>query len=101
MAPPAKYYPSAEEIEAEIAKAVRFYEITIEHLTGKQIHRKRNETQPAQKLCAGCCSLSTASKSNVSFKKKKAHDPNAPYDGCDEPDDTGQNAKSGYRKGVG
>jgi len=44
---------------------------------------------------------STASKSNVYIKKKKAHDPNAPYDGCDEPDDTGQNAKSGYRKGVG
>lgn len=42
-----------------------------------------------------------APKSNVSFKKKKAHDPNAPYDGCDEPDDTGQNAKSGYLKGVG
>lgn len=29
------------------------------------------------------------------FKKKKAHDPNAPYDGCDESDDTGQNARSG------
>ena len=43
--------------EAEIAKAVRFYEITIEHLTGKQIHRKCNETQPAQKRCAGGCSL--------------------------------------------
>lgn len=35
------------------------------------------------------------------FLQKKAHDPNAPYDGCDEPDDTGQNAKSGYLKGVG
>lgn len=23
-----------------------------------------------------------------------------PYDGGDEPDDTGQNAKNGYRKGV-
>ena len=49
----------------------------------------------------GKSSTLTASKSNVSFKKKKAHDPNAPYDGCDEPDDTGQNAKSGYLKGVG
>lgn len=35
------------------------------------------------------------------FLQKKAHDSNAPYDGCDEPDDTGQNAKSGYLKGVG
>lgn len=38
-----KYYPSAEEIEAEIAKAiggVQLYEITIEHLTGKQIQEK-------------------------------------------------------------
>lgn len=35
------------------------------------------------------------------FEKKKAHDPNVPYDGRDESDDTGQNAKSGYRKGVG
>ena len=23
------------------------------------------------------------------------------HDGCDEPDDTGQNAKNGYRKGAG
>ena len=56
----AKYYPSAEEIDEEVAKSIRgvqLYEITIEHLTGKQIHRKHNETQPAQKLCAGCCSL--------------------------------------------
>lgn len=39
----AKYYPSAEEIEAEIAKAIKavqLYEITIEHLTGKQIQEK-------------------------------------------------------------
>ena len=35
------------------------------------------------------------------FKKKKVHDPNAPYDGYDESDDTEQNAKSGYLKGVG
>lgn len=38
-----KYYPSAAEVEAEIAKdikAVQLYEITIEHLCGKQIHEK-------------------------------------------------------------
>lgn len=38
-----KYYPSREEIEAEIAKAiqgVQLYEITIEHLTGKQVQEK-------------------------------------------------------------
>ena len=35
------------------------------------------------------------------FKKKKVHDPAAPYDGYDESDDTEQNAKSGYLKGVG
>lgn len=38
-----KYYPSAEEVEAEIAKAlkgVQLYEITIEHLTGKQVQEK-------------------------------------------------------------
>lgn len=31
----------------------------------------------------------------------RVHDPNAPYDGCDESDDTEKNAKNGYRKGVG
>ena len=38
-----KYYPSAEEVEEEIAKdikGVQLYEITIEHLCGKQIHEK-------------------------------------------------------------
>ena len=38
-----KYYPSAAEVEAEIAKAIKavqLYEITIEHLTGKQIQEK-------------------------------------------------------------
>ena len=38
-----RFYPSEEEMEAEIArdiKAVQLYEITIEHLTGKQIHEK-------------------------------------------------------------
>lgn len=38
-----KYYPSAEEVEEEIAKAIKavqLYEITIEHLTGKQIQEK-------------------------------------------------------------
>ena len=38
-----KYYPSAEEAEAEIAsdiKGVQLYEIEIEHLTGKQIQEK-------------------------------------------------------------
>lgn len=38
-----KYYPGAAEVEAEIAKdiqAAQLYEITIEHLCGKQIHEK-------------------------------------------------------------
>ena len=38
-----KYYPGREEVEKEIAKAingVQLYEITIEHLTGKQIQEK-------------------------------------------------------------
>ena len=38
-----KYYPAADEAEEEIRKslqAVQLYEITIEHLTGKQIHDK-------------------------------------------------------------
>lgn len=38
-----KYYPSAEEAEEEIAKdikGVQLYEITIEHLCGKQIQEK-------------------------------------------------------------
>lgn len=36
-------YPGKEEVEKEIAldiKAVQLYEITIEHLTGKQIQEK-------------------------------------------------------------
>ena len=39
----AKYYPSAEEIDVEVKKyirAVQLYEITIEHLTGKQVQEK-------------------------------------------------------------
>ena len=39
----AKYYPSAELIEEEIAKsgrAVQLYEITVEHLTGKRIQER-------------------------------------------------------------
>lgn len=39
----AKYYPGPEEIDAEVAKAIRgvqLYEITVEHLTGKQIQEK-------------------------------------------------------------
>ena len=39
----AKYYPNQEEVDAEVAKAIRgvqLYEITIEHLTGKQIQEK-------------------------------------------------------------
>ena len=36
--------------------------------------------------------------SYLSIKKKKAHDPNVPYDGCDEPDDTGQNARAAIGK---
>lgn len=38
-----KYYPTKEEVEAEIAKdihAVQLYEITIAHMTGKQVHEK-------------------------------------------------------------
>lgn len=38
-----KYYPGKEEVEAEIAKAIKavqLYELTIEHLTGKQIQEK-------------------------------------------------------------
>ena len=38
-----KYYPTKEEVEAEIVKgihAVQLYEITIEHMTGKRIHEK-------------------------------------------------------------
>ena len=38
-----KYYPTKEEIDAEIAadiKAVQLYEITIEHMSGKRIHEK-------------------------------------------------------------
>ena len=38
-----KYYPTAEEVEQEIAdgiKGVQLYEIEIEHLTGKQIQEK-------------------------------------------------------------
>lgn len=38
-----KYYPGKDEVEAEIAKAlkgVQLYEITIEHLTGKQVQEK-------------------------------------------------------------
>ena len=38
-----KYYPSEEEIDAEIAKDIRaaqLYEISIEHLSGKQIKEK-------------------------------------------------------------
>ena len=33
--------------------------------------------------------------------KKKVHDPSAPYDAYDESDDTEENAKSGFLKGVG
>lgn len=38
-----KYYPTKEEVEAEIAKdihAVQLYELTIEHLIGKRVHEK-------------------------------------------------------------
>ena len=38
-----RYYPSAEAVEEEIAKdiqAAQLYEITIEHMCGKQIHEK-------------------------------------------------------------
>ena len=36
-----------------------------------------------------------------SVYKKKAHDPDVPYDAYDESDDTEQNSKSGYLPGVG
>ena len=39
----AKYYPNQEEIDIEVAKSIRgvqLYEITIEHLSGKQIQEK-------------------------------------------------------------
>jgi len=39
----AKYYPNQEEIDIEVAKSIKaaqLYEITIEHLTGKQIKEK-------------------------------------------------------------
>lgn len=38
-----RYYPTADDVEAEISKdikAVQLYEITIEHLCGKQIHER-------------------------------------------------------------
>ena len=38
-----RYYPSAEEVEAEIAKAMpaaQLFEIAIEHLTGKEVQEK-------------------------------------------------------------
>ena len=38
-----KYYPTKEEVEAEIAKdihAVQLYEITVEHMSGKRVHEK-------------------------------------------------------------
>ena len=38
-----KYYPTAQEVEEELArslKGVQLYEITVEHLTGKQIQEK-------------------------------------------------------------
>lgn len=38
-----KYYPNEEEAEQELAKSIRavqLYEITIEHLSGKQVHEK-------------------------------------------------------------
>ena len=38
-----KYYPNKEEVETEITKSlkgVQLYEITIEHLSGKQIQEK-------------------------------------------------------------
>lgn len=38
-----KYYPSAEEVEEEIKQSIRgvqLYEITVEHLCGKQIQEK-------------------------------------------------------------
>ena len=33
--------------------------------------------------------------------RKRVHDPNAPYDAYDESDDTEENAKRGFLKGVG
>lgn len=49
----------------------------------------------------GNCGILEMTYADGKLTVEKIIDPNAPYDGCDEPDDTGQNAKSGYRKGVG
>ncbi len=38
---------------------------------------------------------------HVGCIKKRVHDPSAPYDAYDESVDTEENAKSGFRKGVG
>ena len=38
-----KYYPTAEEVEVEIAQGIKYaqlYEISIEHLTGKEVQEK-------------------------------------------------------------
>ena len=38
-----KYYPSAEEVEEEIRKAIKgvqLIEIEIEHISGKKVHEK-------------------------------------------------------------
>ena len=53
------------------------------------------------KKSTSCVTVKRFSTPWTSIKKKNVHDPNAPCDGGDEPDDTGQNARSGYRKGVG
>ena len=38
-----KYYPNADEVEMELAKAIKaaqLYEITVEHICGKRIHER-------------------------------------------------------------
>ena len=50
------------------------------------------------KKSTSCVTVKCFSTPWTSIKKKKAHDPNAPYDGCDEPDDTGQNARAAIGK---
>ena len=49
----------------------------------------------------GNCGVLEMTYADGKLTVEKIIDPNAPYDGGDEPDDTGQNAESGYLKGVG
>lgn len=50
------------------------------------------------KKSTSCVTVKRFSTPWTSIKKKKAHDPNVLYDGGDEPDDTGQNARAAIGK---